>query len=248
MPALLKKQKPMAVLLSAWWPGGRTTATPARASPRTTAVATSTQAPADRRAHSAVCWLTYVSVQQGWREGGECEPRTQLSTADMRLVCGGSHKQTLQDAKGGRRKAGAQRRDALHRTAPMPPRTWREVQAGASLQARVLAQQVHALQQLGDVARLVQVVGQQDGRCRRVSREAVARRVDCWPRQLVHGSPNNWESYSTKCSASTGLQSRRHVHTSAPGPPRQLPRAPAGGGSAPPARPPALGRGSEQSG
>jgi len=32
MAALLKKQKPMAVLLSAWWPGGLTIATPVAAS------------------------------------------------------------------------------------------------------------------------------------------------------------------------------------------------------------------------
>jgi len=32
MAALLKKQNPIAVLLSAWWPGGRTIATPVAAS------------------------------------------------------------------------------------------------------------------------------------------------------------------------------------------------------------------------
>lgn len=89
----------------------------------------------------------------------------------------------------------------------MPTRTWREVQAVAALQARVLAQQVHALQQLGDVARLGQVAGQQGGRCSRVSREAAARgllapaacarqpkhlvkflNTLCWHRSPVHTS------------------------------------------------------------
>ncbi len=43
-----------------------------------------------------------------------------------------------------------------------PPRTWREVQDLAALQARVLAKQVHTRQQLGDVARLR--VGRRGGR------------------------------------------------------------------------------------
>eukprot|EP00882_Tetradesmus_deserticola_P030641 GHRQ01034510.1.p1 GENE.GHRQ01034510.1~~GHRQ01034510.1.p1 ORF type:complete len:157 (+),score=34.96 GHRQ01034510.1:1-471(+) len=55
--ALLKKQKPIAVLLSAWCPGGRMMAAPHAASPRTTRTAASAALPAASAAQCSVCWL-----------------------------------------------------------------------------------------------------------------------------------------------------------------------------------------------
>ena len=43
---VLNTQKPIAWCASAWWPGGRTSAIPLRAAPRTTASVSSSTAPA----------------------------------------------------------------------------------------------------------------------------------------------------------------------------------------------------------
>jgi hypothetical protein len=54
MAALLKKQKPMACALSAWWPGGRMAAKALATLPVITSSTAWTAAPAERRAASIV--------------------------------------------------------------------------------------------------------------------------------------------------------------------------------------------------
>jgi len=55
---LLKKQKPMDLFGSAWWPGGRTIATARLHFPVATAIAASMVAPQLSRTDDGVLWLT----------------------------------------------------------------------------------------------------------------------------------------------------------------------------------------------
>ncbi len=59
---LLKKQKPMALLRVAWWPGGRTAQKAFSSSPASTASVAATAAPAARSAAVKVWALMEVSV------------------------------------------------------------------------------------------------------------------------------------------------------------------------------------------
>ena len=239
----------MEVLLSAWWPGGRTTATPARASPRTTAVATSTQAPADRRAHSAVCWLTYVSVQQGCgraasvsrarssaRQTCACTPEAQGVEWQRRA---NPARRQGQQAHSRRAAQGCTSQDCPHAVAHLARSAGRRRPAGAS--ARSAGPRAPAARGCGTPGANGWAAGWQLQQGEQGGGGAwnAGHGSLCTAAQTAGNTPQN---------ASTGLHSRCPVHTSAPGPPRQSPRAPAGGGSAPPARPPALGRGWEQSG
>mmetsp|Transcript_4558 Transcript_4558/g.12455 ORF Transcript_4558/g.12455 Transcript_4558/m.12455 type:complete len:229 (-) Transcript_4558:594-1280(-) len=84
--ALLKKQKPMAMLLSAWWPGGRTMAAPCAASPWTTLQATSAAPPAANRAQWKVCALAYMSLVMRSSKGGMSPGPRSTASARTKLM------------------------------------------------------------------------------------------------------------------------------------------------------------------